>query len=63
MQVNINTASKQKLSKLPGIGNSVAEKIIRYREENGEFESVEDLKNISGIGESKFNNIKDMLIV
>ena len=63
VQVNINTATKQRLSKLPGIGNSVAEKIIRYREENGEFESVEDLKNISGIGESKFNNIKDMLIV
>ena len=63
VKININTANKEKLSKLPGIGSLVAEKIIKYREENGEFESVEDLKNISGIGESKFNNIKDMLIV
>ena len=63
VQVNINTADKEKLSKLPGIGNSVAEKIVKYREENGAFETIDDLKNVSGIGESKFNKIKDMLIV
>ena len=63
LQVNINTASKEEFSKLPGIGSSVAEKIIKYREQNGEFESIDDLKNISGIGENKFNAIKDMLVI
>ena len=57
--ININSASAEKLSTLDGIGKSTAEKIIRYREENGYFNSIEDLINVSGIGESKFNAIKD----
>lgn len=57
--ININSASAEKLSTLDGIGKSTAEKIIRYREENGYFNSIEDLMNVSGIGESKFNAIKD----
>lgn len=63
LQVNINTASKDKLTELPGIGPSVAKKIIKYREDNGGFEAVEDLMNIPGIGENKFNSIKDMVVI
>lgn len=57
--ININSASVEKLSTLNGIGKSTAEKIVKYRNENGYFNSIEDLMNVSGIGESKFNNIKD----
>ena len=57
--VNINTASVEKLSTLSGVGKSTAEKIVKYREENGYFNVIEDLMNVSGIGESKFNAIKD----
>ncbi len=57
--VNINSASVEKLSTLTGIGKSTAEKIVKFREENGYFNTVEDIMNVSGIGESKFNAIKD----
>lgn len=61
--VNINTASEEKLQSLSGIGASTARKIIQYREDVGSFLSIEDLKNVSGIGESKFNAIKDEITV
>lgn len=57
--VNINSASVERLSTLNGIGKSTAEKIVRYREENGYFNTIEDIMNVSGIGESKFNSIKE----
>lgn len=57
--VNINTASKEKLMTLSGVGESTAEKIIKYRENTGYFNTIEDIMNIQGIGENKFNNIKD----
>ena len=57
--ININSASVEKLSTLNGIGKSTAEKIVKFREENGYFNSVEELMNVSGIGESKFIAIKD----
>ena len=56
-KVNINTATKDQLKTLSGIGDSTAEKIIKYREENGVFSNIEELKNVSGIGESKYNKI------
>ena len=56
--VNINTATINELCKLPGIGEKTAEKIIEYREKSGGFETIEELKNIEGIGEVKFNKIK-----
>lgn len=61
--VNINTASQTELETLTGIGPSTAEKIIEYRKQNGEFKSVEDIRNVSGIGESRYNNIKDKITV
>lgn len=61
--VNINTASKEKLMKLNGIGEGMAERIIKYRQDNGYFNSIDDLKNVSGIGESKFNGLKDEITI
>ena len=61
--VNINTATQTELETLPGIGPSTALKIINYREDNGKFNSIEEIKQVPGIGDSKFNNIKDMIKV
>lgn len=62
-KVNINTASQTELETLNGIGPSTASKIIEYREENGKFRRIEDLKNVSGIGEAKYEAIKDNIVV
>lgn len=62
-KVNINTASQTELETLSGIGPSTALKIINYRDENGGFEKIEDLKNVPGIGEAKYENIKDSICV
>lgn len=62
-KININKADIQELQKISGIGESLANRIISYREENGKFSSVEDIKNVSGIGEKKFENIKDQIVV
>lgn len=61
--VNINTANVEKLDELPGIGSSTAEKIIAYRKENGKFKSIDEIKNVSGIGEAKFEKIKGKICV
>lgn len=61
--VNINTASQTELETLPGIGPSLALRIIEYRKENGAFKNIEDIKNVSGIGDSRFNDIKDYIKV
>ena len=62
-KVNINTAPQEELDSLPGIGPSTALKIINYRKEHGKFSKVEELKNVSGIGDSKFNQLKDLITV
>jgi len=62
-KININTAGKEELMKLSGIGESRAEDIIRYREEHGKFSSAEDIQNVSGIGEKSFQKIKDQIEV
>mgnify|MGYP001860954066 CR=1 FL=1 len=61
-KVNINEASKEELMSLDGIGEATANKIIEYRKEN-EFLIIEDIMNVSGIGEAKFDNIKDDICV
>ena len=61
--VNINTAGIQELDTLPGIGESLARRIIAYREANGPFESVEEIMEVSGIGEVKFAELEDQITV
>ena len=60
--ININNASSEELQTLNGIGQATAKKIIEFRKEN-EFQSIEDIMNVPGIGENKFNNIKDYICV
>ena len=59
--VKINTATVQDFIRLPGIGPALAERIVEYREKNGSFLAIEDLKNVSGIGDKKYDRIKDYL--
>ncbi len=58
-KVSINSATKEELMTLTGIGEAKAEDIIKYREENGQFKTIEDIKNVSGIGDSLFAKIKE----
>ncbi len=60
--ININTASRDELKTLPGIGDSTADAIIEYRSENV-FTDKEDIKNVPGIGDSKYEKVKDMICV
>lgn len=62
-KININTAMQTELEGLPGIGTSTAYSIVQYRKENGIFKQIEDIKNVSGIGDAKFNKIKDFICV
>ncbi|MGB8453311.1 MAG: helix-hairpin-helix domain-containing protein [Anaerocolumna sp.] len=62
-KVNINKASSEELMTLAGIGESKAESIIAYRQEHGSFKRIEEIKNISGIKDSVFNKISDMITV
>lgn len=61
--VNINTADLQALDALPGVGPSTAQKIIDYRETEGAFQDIADLKKIKGIGEAKFAKLKDKICI
>ena len=59
--ININTATKEELCTLPGIGSAKATNIINYRTNNGYFITIEDLKKVSGIGEELFNKVKEYI--
>ena len=61
--ININTADVDTLTKLTGIGESKAKDIINYRNQNGLFKSIEEIKNVSGIGDSTYSKIKDQITV
>ena len=61
--ININTASADELMRLPGVGQAIAGKIISYRNESGEFKSIEEIMNVSGIGEKTFEKMKPFLAV
>ena len=62
-KVNINTANKETLSTLNGIGPVTAERIIEYREKVGPFKSIEEIAKVKGIGEKTFLQIKDSIVV
>lgn len=62
-KVNINTANQTELETLPGIGTATAEKIIDYRNKNGKFSTIEDIQNVKGIGQAKYENIKENICV
>lgn len=62
-KINLNKATEEELDTLPGIGESTAKKIIEYRKEKGTFKNIEELKEVSGIGDAKFDKIKDLVTV
>ena len=61
--ININTADEATLQTLPGIGAAKAASIVRYREANGGFSSIEEIKKVSGIGDITYENIKGCITV
>lgn len=61
--VNINNATKEQLMTLPGIGESRADDILAFRNTNGKFETIDDIKKVSGIKDAAFNKIKDLIVV
>jgi len=60
--VNINTANESQLAELPGIGPSIAERIVRHRQKNGPFKTPEDVKRIKGIGDKTYIKFKHLII-
>ena len=62
-RININSASRSELMDLPGIGSVLSERIVEYRRINGPFSKIEDLRNVSGIGEKRFETVKDKITV
>ena len=60
-KININQADITGLQEIPGVGPATADKIIQYRESNGKFQSIEDLKNVSGIGDKTFQKMRDRI--
>lgn len=63
LKININKATQSELEELSGVGPSLASKIIEYRNNKGKFSSIEDIKNVSGIGENKYEAIKDYICI
>lgn len=61
--ININTATESELETLKGIGPVKAKAIVEYRQKNGSFKTIEDIKNVKGIGDKTFDKLKDQLTV
>lgn len=62
-KININTATIQELDQIPGVGEATANKILSYREENGNFKNIAEIKNVNGIGDKKYENMKELICV
>lgn len=63
IMVNINTANEVELQRIPGIGETIAGRIVAYRKQNGKYKTIEDIQNVSGVGASKFQKIKQYICV
>jgi comEA protein len=62
-KININTASAAELQQLPRIGEKVAQRIIDFREKHGNFQKIEEIMKVKGIGEKMFTNLKELITV
>lgn len=62
-KINLNTASSAELDALPGIGTAYAQRIIEYRQSNGGFKSIDEIKNVKGIGDKTFDKLKDLITI
>jgi competence protein ComEA len=62
-KVNINTATESQIALLPGIGPKIAGKVINYRADNGNFKTAEDIKKVKGVGNKKFEKMRDYIII
>ena len=62
-KVNVNTATAAQLTALPGIGDTIAQAIVDYRDNNGAFRSVDDLLQVKGIGEKKLAAVRDLVLL
>ena len=60
-RISINTATANDLTALPGIGEAMAERIIAYRNEHGLFQTIDELRNVKGIGERKYEALEDLI--
>ncbi len=63
LRVNLNTATSEELTALPGIGDTIAARIVTYRKKNGSFTKVEELMNVKGVGEKTFLRLRPHLFV
>jgi competence protein ComEA len=60
-KVNLNTASAEQLTAVPGIGDKLAARIVEYRQKNGSFKNVQELMNVKGVGEKSFGKLEPFL--